>query len=272
MCCALGYGLELKTETKMLRVLHRANEQHPVEVVSNFCGAHSVPKGKSAAEAANDLIHTQIPAIAKLRDQGHISPEFIDVFMEKGVFEEKESRAILQAGQKAGFSINFHGDELSYTGSAELAAELGATTVSHLEWISEAGIQAMAAKKVVATLLPTTAYVLRIEPPPGRRLIAGNVPVALGSDFNPNAHCLSMPMVMNFACVTMKLTLNEALNAATINAAASLNRADRFGSLEVGKQGDFVVLGAPSWEHVVYQVADPPIEQVYVRGQQQFPV
>lgn len=120
---------------------------------------------------------------------------------------------------EAKLHINFHGDELNYTGSGELAGELGALAVSHLEKISEEGIQAMAKRPSFAVLLPTTAYILRLHPPPARRLIEQGVPVALGTDFNPNAHCMSMPFVMNLACILMHLNMNEALVAATLNSA-----------------------------------------------------
>lgn len=124
----------------------------------------------------------------------------------------------------------------------------------------------MAARGVIGVLLPTTAYILRIACPPARAMLDAGVPIALGSDFNPNAHCMSMPFVMNLACVNMKMTLEEVLNAATINAAASMGRADTHGSLEVGKHGDFIVLRADRWEHLIYQLVDPPILHVYKDG------
>lgn len=182
------------------------------------------------------------------------------------MFEASHSREILQAGKNAGFLLNFHGDELHPTKSAELGAELGATAISHLEWVSENGIKAMAQKEVVGVLLPTTAYVLRIDPPPARKLIDGGVPVALGTDFNPNAYCMSMPFVMNLACVTMRMTPNESLVASTINAAASMNRSSTHGSLEVGKLADFVLIDTPRWEHIIYRMADSPIQAVYKNG------
>jgi imidazolonepropionase len=261
-----GYGLRWPTELKMLRVLHEVNRVHPIDVVSNFCGAHSVPKGSTAAQAAADVIDVQLPALKLATQRGVISPEFIDVFCEKGVFDTPTSQRILKAGQAAGLRVNFHGDELNPTASAELAGALDATACSHLEHISDAGIAAMAKAGSVGVLLPTTAYVLRIEPPPARKMITGGMCVALGSDFNPNAHSLSMPFVMNLACVTMRMTCNEALVAATINAAASVNRSATHGSLELGKYGDVVVLDAPQWEHIVYQLVDPPISAVFKEG------
>ena len=124
----------------------------------------------------------------------------------------------------------------------------------------------MSNRGIIAVLLPSTAYVLRIKPPPARRLLDAGVAVALGSDFNPNAHCLSIPLVMNLACVLMHLTPAEAMVAATLNAAASLGMSDMHGSLEVGKWGNLVVLDAPDWRHILYQMVDPPIESVFVKG------
>lgn len=263
-----GYGLDFDTEVKMLRVLNQAN--HPIELVTTYLGAHSVPKGKTAQEYKDEIVSTYLPKIKELKEKGEINPQNIDVFYEKGVFEHDESRAILTAGLKHGFELNFHGDELNAMGCAEVGGDLGALAISHLEKVSDEGIKAMAKRPTFAVLLPTTAYVLRLEPPPARKFIDNDVPVALGSDFNPNAHCLSMPTVMNQACVLMKMTMNEALVAATLNAAASLARSSDHGSLEIGKVGDMVVIGAPRWEHLAYQMVDPPIKYVIKKGKIQF--
>jgi imidazolonepropionase len=192
----------------------------------------------------------------------------IDVFHEKGVFETEETRKILVAGKNAGLAINFHGDELHPMGSAELAKQVNAIAVSHLECISEQGIQDMASGGICAILLPTTAYVLRIEYPPARKLIDAGVPVALASDYNPNAHCMSLPFVMNLACVQMRMNMNEALVACTINAAAGLGKNDSHGSLEVGKFGDCVIIDAENWEHIIYEIGNPPIHAVIKQGRQ----
>ncbi|RNF04381.1 putative imidazolonepropionase [Trypanosoma rangeli] len=261
-----GYGLERETELKMLRVLKQANDAGPLTVVSTFCGAHAVPEGKTAEEAVRDVVEVQLPAVMQERAEGRNDVRNIDVFCELGVFDHDQSRRILEAGKKAGLHVNFHGDELSFVASGELAGEVGAQAVSHLEQVSDEGIACMSKKPTFAVLLPMTAYVLRITPPPARKLIDGNVPVALGSDFCPNAHSLSMPHTMNVACVLMHMTVEEALVAATINAAGSLDLSDRCGSLEAGKWADVVVLQAPRWEHVVYQMVDPPIEAVYKKG------
>ena len=261
-----GYGLEVEAELKLLRVLHRCNERHPIDIVSTFCGAHAVPAGKTSEEATVDVIEVQLPRVMQERAEEKNSVVNIDVFCETGVFNREESRRVLEAGKNAGLMINFHGDELSRTHSGELGGELGAHAISHLEHVTDEGIVAMSKKPTFAVLLPTTAYVLRISPPPARKLIEGGVPVALGSDFCPNAHSMSMPHVMNLAAVMMRMTVSEALVAATINAAASLQLSDRIGSLEVGKMGDAVIIDAPLWEHVVYQMVDPPIQCVIKGG------
>ena len=162
--------------------------------------------------------------------------------------------------------------------SGELAAELvkemkdnnteiSSMCVSHLEHVSDNGLQLMRENNIVCVLLPTTAYVLQISRPPARKMIDKyDSIVALGTDFNPNAHCLSMAFTMNLACVTMKMTLNEALTASTINSAAALGQSDKYGSLEIGKYGDFIVIDNEKWEHLIYELVDPPINKVYKSG------
>jgi imidazolonepropionase len=288
-----GYGLNTETELKMLRVLATANRRQQQQnnsnndnnnpattsqqpsssipayprIISNFCGAHSVPRGVTAELATRTVVDEMLPAVAKAKAAGEIDATLCDVFCEKGVFDVAQTREILDAARAvAGLDANFHGDELNPLRACELGGEMGALAVSHCEHVSPEGVAKMAVRPTAAVLLPTTAYVLRITPPPARDLIRGGVPVALGSDFCPNAHCMSMPHVMNLACVTLKMTVNEALVASTLNAAYSLGVAHEVGSLEVGKWGDVVVLDAPKWEHVVYQMVDPPIEAVFRAG------
>ncbi|XP_063889175.1 probable imidazolonepropionase [Scylla paramamosain] len=266
--CKSGYGLDVENEMKMLRVLERARPLAPLTISSTFCGAHSVPKGLTAEEATRLVVEEQLPAVKAAVEAGKMSVDAVDVFCERGVFSVEQSRAILQAGRRLGFLLNFHADELNPLGGAEMGASLGAEAMSHLEEVSKEGIAAMAEAGTVAVLLPTTAYILRLPTPPARDMIEAGVPVALGSDFNPNAFCLSMPLVMHLACVTFKLTLNEALTAATLHAAHALRKADTHGSLQPGKMGDMLVLDAPRWEHLVYQLggADDVITHVIKAG------
>ncbi|CAI5445505.1 unnamed protein product [Caenorhabditis angaria] len=142
--------------------------------------------------------------------------------------------------------------------------------MSHLEEISDSGIEMMAESGTVAVLLPSTAFILRLQPPPARKMIEKNVIVALGSDFNPNAYCLAMPMIMHFACVTMKLSMPEALVAATLNSAHSLGRGKTHGAISVGRNADFLILDANSWEHVIYRIAahQDIIQHVFKNGKQ----
>jgi len=267
--CKSGYGLETETELKMLRVIDRAQRELPfVDIVGNFCGAHSIPEDTTEEQALNSIVNEMLPMLAKEQEEGRLSSvKLIDVFAEEGVFTTGSARKVLQAGSEIGLLGNFHGDELTYQGCGELACEIQCRAVSHLEHVSDAGIAALKESHTAAVLLPTTAYVLRISPPPARKIIDSGVPVALGSDFNPNAHCLSMPHVMNLACVTMNMTVEEALVASTLNAAYSMGMQETHGSLEVGKHGDILLVDAPRWEHVIYQFGGiPPLYAVIKDG------
>ncbi|XP_053575772.1 probable imidazolonepropionase [Bombina bombina] len=266
--CKSGYGLNLENELKMLRVIERAKREMDIGISSTYCGAHAVPKGKTAVEAADDIINNQIPALKQMSTSGELHVENIDVFCEKGVFDLESTQRILQAGQAIGLQLNFHGDELNPMKSAELGAQLGAHAVSHLEEVSDEGITALANAKCSAILLPTTAYILRLKQPRARDMLDAGVIVSLGSDFNPNAYCVSMPMVMHLACVNMKMSLKEALAASTINAAYALGRSHTHGSLEVGKQGDAVIINSPRWEHIIYQFGGHQelIDYVIIKG------
>uniref|UniRef100_A0A8C0UTQ0 Probable imidazolonepropionase n=1 Tax=Cyanistes caeruleus TaxID=156563 RepID=A0A8C0UTQ0_CYACU len=252
--CKSGYGLNLETELKMLSLVK--------------CCCFALRIGKTATEATDDIINNHLPKLKELKLSGEINVNNIDVFCEKGVFDLECTRRILQAGKDIGLQINFHGDELHPMKSAELGAELGARAISHLEEVTDEGIVAMARAKCAAVLLPTTAYMLRLKQPQARRMLEEGVIVALGSDFNPNAYCFSMPMVMHLACVNMKMSMNEALAAATINAAYALGKSDTHGSLEVGKQGDLLIINSSRWEHLIYQFGghEALINYVIVKG------
>ena len=251
-----GYGLDIENEMKMLKVIEegRNDPDLPIDISSTYCGGHAIPKGSTADEATNDIVHNQIPTIQKAINDGELQVDNIDVFCENGVFNVEQTKQILEAGKAIGLKPNFHGEELSCLNSAEMGAGLKARAISHLEQVSDDGIKAMSEAKSAAVILPTTAYQLRLTPPPVRKMIDENVIVALGSDFNPNAHCLSMPLVMNLACVLMKMSMEEALVSATINAAYSLGKENMHGSLEVGKKGDMLIIDQPRWEHLIYQL------------------
>ncbi|XP_022605419.1 probable imidazolonepropionase [Seriola dumerili] len=266
--CKSGYGLELQTELKMLDVIEAARRALPINISLTYCGAHAVPKGKTVAEATQDILQVQLPRLKQRMSAGTLSVDNIDVFCEQGVFDLGSTRSILQAGRDMGLNINFHGDELHPMNSAQLGAELGALAISHLEEVTDEGIAAMAKAKTAAVLLPTTAYILRLPQPRARDMLEAGVIVALGSDFNPNAYCCSMPIVMHLACVNMRMSMPEALAAATINAAYALGRSHTHGSLEVNKHGDLLILNTTRWEHLIYQLGGHQelIRYVVVKG------
>lgn len=262
-----GYGLDFATEHKMLQVIGAAMKDHPVEIVTNLLAGHAVPKGCTPEEGTDQVINL-MSNLKKCSDIPAI--EFVDVFCEKGVFDVDQSRRILQAGKdmfKA--DIAFHGEELCCLSSAELAAEMGAKSISHCEFISDTGIASIAKSKTVAIICPTTAFLLRLEPPPVRKMIDSGVIVAVASDFNPNAYCLSLIHAMQLAVIHCKLTLNEALTGATINAAFALNRSGRSGSLQVGKWADMLLLATSDWRNLIYQMSQSRdlIKAVVKKGQ-----
>ncbi|MBN2981656.1 MULTISPECIES: imidazolonepropionase [Cohnella] len=259
-----GYGLRLEDELKQLRVARRLNDEHPVDLVSTFMGAHAVPKEyKADPEGYVRLVtDAMIPAVAS---QG--LAEYCDVFCEKGVFTPEQSRAILEAGMKRGLKPKIHADEIEPYGGGELAAEIGAVSAEHLLRVSDAGIRAMAEKGVIAVLLPGTAFFLMTKPAEARRMIEAGVPVALSTDRNPGScPTESLPFVMNLACLTMKMTPAEVLTACTINAAHAIGRAGRIGSLEAGKQADVVVFDAPNYLYLQYHYAVNLVDTVVKKG------
>jgi imidazolonepropionase len=238
-----GYGLETETELKMLRVIGRLNQTQPVELVPTFMGAHEVPvdyRGRQAAYVRL-VIDEMIPRASGLA-------EWCDVFCETGVFTPDESRAILEAGRRAGLKPRIHADELGASGGSQVAADVGARSADHLVHVPPDGIAALARAGVVATLLPCAAFYLKLGRfAPARDLIDAGVPVALATDVNPGGgFSPSMPFAMTLACFGMQLTFEEVLVAATINAAASVGRHDRVGSLEPGKQFDAVLVTGPA--------------------------
>jgi len=255
--CKSGYGLNTDTEMKMLRVLERARREISfVDISITYCGAHAIPKDMTEDSYTKAIINDQLPAISRAMRLGELSVDNIDVFCEKGVFELESSQQILEAGKALGFKVNFHADEIHPLGGAEMGASLGALAISHLEQISDKAIMEMARGGSIGVILPTTAYILKLPAPPVRKMIEAEVPLALGTDFNPNAFCLSMPMVMHLACIICQMSLEEAVSAATINSAASLGLASTHGSLEIGKFGDLVMVDVPTWEHLIYQFGE----------------
>lgn len=261
-----GYGMNLETELKQLRVMKKLQEEHPIDLVPTFMGAHAVPKDYKGREDefVDHLINDMLPIVSEEK-----LAEFNDVFCEKGVFTPEQSERILKAGKKYGLIPKIHADEIEPYGGAELAAKIGAISAEHLLKASEEGIQAMAKSGTIACLLPATALYLREDAAPGRRMVDEGVAVAISTDCNPGSSpTTSMPLVMNLACISMRLTPAEALTAATYNAACAINRQEKVGSLEVGKQADVVLWNVENYQELQYLFGVNHVKSVWKKGVQ----
>lgn len=259
-----GYGMNLETELKQLRIMKKLQEKHAIDLVPTFMGAHAVPaEYKGREEAFIDyLIDEMLPVVAKEK-----LAVFNDVFCEKGVFTPEQSKRVLEAGKRLGLLPKIHADEIESYGGAELAAEVGAVSAEHLLKASEAGIQAMAKAGTIACLLPATALYLREEAAAGRRMIDEGVAVAISTDCNPGSSpTTSMPLVMNLACISMHLTPAEALTAATYNAACAIKCEEKVGSLEKGKLGDVVLWNSKSYQELQYLFGVNHVKTVWKKG------
>ena len=236
-----GYGLDPASELKMLRAIRSLGRSHAIDISGTFLGAHEVPVEYRAHRDryVSVVVEEMIPAVAAER-----LAEWCDVFCEDGVFSPTESRAILEAGQRHGLKSRIHADELGASGGSRVAADVGARSADHLIYVERDGIAAMADRGVAATLLPAAAFYLKLGRfAPARALIDASVPVALATDVNPGGgFSPSMPFAITLACFAMEMTFEEAVTAATINAAWSLDRADEVGSLEPGKLADAVIV------------------------------
>lgn len=259
-----GYGMELETELKQLRVMQKLQKTHAIDLVSTFMGAHAVPSEYKGREDdfVDYIIEEMLPVVAQ---EG--LAEFNDVFCEKNVYTPEQSERILVAGKKLGLTPKIHADEIASYGGAELAAKVGAISAEHLLKASDEGIQAMAKANVIACLLPATALYLREQAADGRKMIDEGVAVAISTDCNPGSSpTVSMPLVMNLACISMRLTPAEALTAATFNAACAINRQHLVGSLAVGKQADLVMWNVGSYQELQYLFGVNHVQSVWKKG------
>jgi imidazolonepropionase len=252
-----GYGLDKETELKQLRVMKELRQEHPINIVTTFLGAHAVPKGYTESEYCDFMLKEVMPIV---KEEG--LAECCDIFCEKGVFSTEESRRFLLAAKEMGFKLKLHADEIVNTCGSELAAEVGALSADHLLQASEAGIKALANSNTVATLLPNTAFTLKEHFAKGREMIDAGCAVALATDLNPgSSFTCSIPLTFALACIYMKLSPEEAVTALTINAAAALGKADSIGSIEVGKKGDIVILEFPSYKFLPYHAGMNCVER-----------
>ena len=259
-----GYGLDHDTEIKQLDAMTALDNLHPIEVVETFLGAHAIPqeyKGKPDA-FIDSLIETVMPEVADKK-----LAEFCDVFCEKGVFSVEQSRRLLQHAKQMGLKPKLHADEIVQFGGAELAAELEAVSADHLLQASDKGISDLVKAGVVATLLPGTAFSLKEPYARGRFMIDQGCAVALASDFNPGS-CFteSIPLLFALATLYMDLRTEEVITALTINGAAALDRTDTIGSIDVGKQGDIILLEYPTYHFLPYHIGVSIVEKVVKKG------
>jgi imidazolonepropionase len=259
-----GYGLTTKDELKILEATRRANQLHTVDVISTFLGAHAIPpeyKGNVKGYVSL-IVDEMLPKVTE-----KVLAEFCDVFCEKGVFSLEQSRRVLSSAKECGLRPKVHADELSPLGGAELAVDVGAVSAEHLLFSSIEGIKSMAAKGVVAVLLPAAAFSLMTNRYADARLMIDcGVPVALGTDFNPSCLVESMQLIVAFACHFMGLTPAEAIVGATINAAHAIGKAGVVGSLELGKKADIVVLDAPNHKFLGYRFGVNMVDKVVKNG------
>jgi imidazolonepropionase len=258
-----GYGLDKETELKQLKVMTELNSETPLDIVPTFLGAHSVPPEYSdRRDEYVDFVTQRVTPLAAEK-----GAKFCDVFCDRGAFSVEESRKILNEGKKVGLRPKIHADEISGTGGAELAAELGAISADHLLKASEAGLTAMKKEGVTAVLLPITAFSLKENYARGRFMIDRGLPVALATDMNPGScYSESIPLLISLATLYMNLTIEETITSLTLNGAAAVGQASRIGSIEPGKQADMVVIDAPDYRHLSYHIGVNSVTRVIKRG------
>jgi imidazolonepropionase len=260
-----GYGLSVQDELKILKVTKALNESHSIDIIPTFLGAHTVPKEfRSERKRYVDLLTEEmIPRVAQEK-----LAEFCDVFCEEKAFSLEESRKILEIGKRYGLKPKIHADQLSSGGGAELAAEVGAYSADHLEYVSPIGIERMAKEGVSAVLLPGASFFLSMKKfPPAKEMIEKGVAVALATDLNPGSSMTeSLPLMMTMGCTMFKMTPKEVIEATTIHAAKSMGREKEIGSLEIGKQADILVLDIPNYRYLPYHFGVDHVEIVIKKG------
>jgi imidazolonepropionase len=259
-----GYGLTVEDELKILRVMRQLKEEVRLEIVPTFLGAHAVPRELSPDEYLDVVVTEMLPRVTAEK-----LAEFCDVFCERGYFNIDQSRKILSAAKNVGLSLRGHVDQLTNSGGAKLMAEMGATTADHLEQTDEQGIAALKKANVQPVLLPGSVYALGSSRyPRAREMIGTGLAVALATDFNPGSSPTpSMPMILSLACTQMKMSPAEAITASTVNAAYSVNRGEKIGSLQPGKLANFVIFDCEDYGELAYWFGIPQTHSVYVRGE-----
>lgn len=263
-----GYGLSYEAELKMLRVIRRLKSASPLMIKATFLGAHALPaEFKENRSAYIDLlVNDLIPEIA---EEG--LADYNDVFCDRGFFTVEETDRILEAGVKRGLRPKIHANELDYSGGIQVGVKYNALSVDHLECTGEAEIECLLNSETMPTLLPGTAFFLKLHYPPGRKMIDAGLPVALASDYNPGS-CPSgkMPFVCSLACLYLGMSPEEAINAATLNSAYAMGVMDDAGSLVKGKKANlFITKKMPSLAYLPYAFGSDLVETVIINGERQ---
>jgi imidazolonepropionase len=250
-----GYGLDRETELASLRAIRAGG------AVPTYLGAHAVPPEFDDGDAYVDFL------IAEVLPQAAPLAEAADIFLERGAFDATQARRYLRACAEEGLALRLHGDQFTESGAIPLAIELGARSVDHLEVTGDAGVRALAASEVAGVLLPASALFLARPMPPARALIDAGAAVALATDFNPgSAFCESLPLVCSLAATQLKMSVEEALAACTVNAAHVLGRAGDKGRIAAGLDADIVLLEAPDWRYLAYHLGGQVVAETFVGG------
>lgn len=261
-----GYGLSFESEMNQLRAIQLMKKEIPMTIVSTFLGAHDIPPEykENRGKYIDILCQEMIPYVAenKLAD-------FCDIFTDTGYYTIEETEKILGIAKSAGLKVKIHADELTPVAAAECAARLGAVSADHLLCISYEGMKQMAERGVIGTLLPGTAYNLRLPYAPARTMIEHSMAIALATDCNPGSClCENMQMMISLACTNMRMTVEEAISASTINGAAALDLQNK-GQIAIGKDADMIILSSDEYANMAYHFGINHVEKVWIKGQEQ---
>ena len=258
-----GYGLNIETEKKILRVARKLGEEFPMDLPRTFLGAHEIPKDSSKEQYIDSICQQMIPEIAQEK-----LAEFCDIFVEKGVYNIDDADKVLSCGLKYGLTPKIHAEQMTNSGGALKAASLKAISADHLDYIDEISIDALAKAGTIGVILPGAVFFLGLKKyAPARSMINRNMAVAISTDFNPGS-CMSLniQLMMTIACTQNRMTTEEVISASTINAAFAVNRGQICGSLEIGKRADIVILDTPSYKMLPYHFGHNHVKNVICNG------
>lgn len=258
-----GYGLTLRDELKMLRVARRIGAETPLKVRTTFLGAHAVPKELKKQEYIKQILEVMIPAVAEENQA-----DYIDVFCEQGFFSPEETEQIVERGKTFGMKPRIHANQLHRSGGVQVGVKTGALSVDHLENIGEEEIELLKTSNVMPTALPGAAFFLNLPFPPARKMLEAGLPLAIASDYNPGSSPSgNMAQMVALACIKMKLTPEEAINAATLNTAYALELSDQYGSITKGKIANvFITKPIPSVAYLPYSFGSNVVDTVILNG------